>query len=677
MDTKLKKSKGVISFICINLAVLLLLACVGFAPYLTYYYKDVIKMFNALPHESYTRNTITKEFVCEFIYDSLTIVENGSFYNYFYELAEDKNIYFEVRDNNVVKIKSKNGSFDNTGLNTNFGDSYNAVFHFKNGRLSAIADGEDLDIYGNNIYYPHKNSLFIPGYSNFEATESQKQVEILIGLKGEPVIYSENGQTIYSSIYSFNETHKLMRAVGVGFVILLFVMAALFIIGIMLRKHKKPIDQFFAKLIKFIPLEFKVFCLCLLASVWFYFLDILRYRLHNNDIFNISLFLSVMLSLSAIDIWLLRIDFKYNKPIYKQSVIYLAYQLIALPNVKKGVFRKQIRLSIISVACFVVAIFCFLLTILAFNSYSPLTAVICFIITCVFIAGCFFSAQDVIAICKNTGKLITYLEQLSLGQSIAVPKVENCIEIQAAIDQLTGLEKTLQLSLQEKMKAEHLKIELIANVSHDIKTPLTSVISYVDLLKEETDLPQHVKDYITVLDEKSQRLKNMVQDIFEVSKAASGELSVMPVTLDLCRLLRQTIADSADAIAQSEMIICENLDDEPCEVIADSNRMYRVYQNLISNALKYSIKGTRIHINVQKTQNKALVSIKNISAQPLDDTVDFTQRFVRGDASRTDGGSGLGLSIASSFTNACGGKFYVQTNADLFSVYTEFELTNA
>ncbi|MGI6000240.1 MAG: sensor histidine kinase, partial [Candidatus Merdisoma sp.] len=212
---------------------------------------------------------------------------------------------------------------------------------------------------------------------------------------------------------------------------------------------------------------------------------------------------------------------------------------------------------------------------------------------------------------------------------------------------------------------------------HDLKTPLTSIVSYIELLEQEEELTEHVRDYIRILGEKSERLKNMVQDVFEVSKAASGQLPVHLEELDFGKLLRQTLADMNVQIEKSGLFFRVAVPDEPVLIRADGQRLYRVFQNLIQNALQYSLKGSRVYLTLSEENGTACASVKNTSAAELDGSVDFTERFVRGDLSRSDGGSGLGLSIARSFTEACGGKFQVKVEADLFVASVTFPVKPA
>lgn len=245
--------------------------------------------------------------------------------------------------------------------------------------------------------------------------------------------------------------------------------------------------------------------------------------------------------------------------------------------------------------------------------------------------------------------------------------------LETAKAQLENIRQGMSDAVDEQMKSERMKVELIANVSHDLKTPLTSIISYVQFLKEEEGLPEHVRDYVKILDEKSQRLKNMVQDVFAVSKAASGELPMHMEELDFGKLLRQTLADMDEEIRDSRVSFRTELPEQPVMIMADGQRMYRVFQNLFQNALKYSLDGSRVYVTLKVDGTMAVASVKNTSHMELDEDKNFTERFYRGDKSRTDGGSGLGLSIAQSFTEACGGRFELEFNADLFIVRVSFQ----
>lgn len=236
-----------------------------------------------------------------------------------------------------------------------------------------------------------------------------------------------------------------------------------------------------------------------------------------------------------------------------------------------------------------------------------------------------------------------------------------------------GIDSEIQKSLDEQMKSERMKIALITNVSHDLKTPLTSIISYTDLLSKEEGLSQTAADYIRILQAKSDRLKNIVTDLFDLAKSTSGDVTLDFETLDLKKLIEQTLAEMEDRISASKLIIKAQLPDTPVNIYADGKRLYRVFQNIIDNTLKYSMPASRVYLILEESEQQALVTVKNISAQEMNFTAEeILQRFSRGDQARSEEGSGLGLSIAESFTRICKGEFKVEIDGDLFKVIISF-----
>ena len=228
-------------------------------------------------------------------------------------------------------------------------------------------------------------------------------------------------------------------------------------------------------------------------------------------------------------------------------------------------------------------------------------------------------------------------------------------------------------SLEDQMKAERMKIQLVTNVSHDLKTPLTSIISYADLLSKDETLTETSRDYVSILIDKSNRLKNIVSDLFDLAKSTSGDIQLELEAIDLKKLIEQTLADMGDEIEKSSLQFKVKLPESPVIVMADGKKMYRVFQNLIDNSLKYAMQGTRVFIDLETGHQKAVVSIKNTAGYEMDFTAEeILQRFSRGDASRTTEGNGLGLSIAESFTQVCGGRFLLNVDGDLFKVTLQF-----
>ena len=232
---------------------------------------------------------------------------------------------------------------------------------------------------------------------------------------------------------------------------------------------------------------------------------------------------------------------------------------------------------------------------------------------------------------------------------------------------LANLSQGFKNSVAKQIEAEKLQIELITNVSHDLKTPLTSIISYVDLLSKE-ELPAVAADYVKILVNKSDRLKSIVADVFDLAKAASGE-EIELESLDGMILINQVLSDMGDAIAESGREIKLKSDVEAAPITGNGQKLYRVFQNVIGNALKYSMPGTRIFINTSMFGNEFVFIIKNVSEFEIDFTEEeILSRFVRGDKARHSEGNGLGLSIAKSFTEQCGGSFGVSIDDDMFKV---------
>ena len=221
-----------------------------------------------------------------------------------------------------------------------------------------------------------------------------------------------------------------------------------------------------------------------------------------------------------------------------------------------------------------------------------------------------------------------------------------------------------------------MKSELITNVSHDLKTPLTSIINYVELIKKEEDLqPEYLKDYVRVLDNKSKRLKVLIEDLFEASKASSGNIALNMEKIDLTQLMRQSIGEMEEKLSEANLDLKINVPEEKIYIRADGRRLYRVMENLFSNISKYSLPNTRVYIDITKDENSVKLTMKNISSYELNfDPGEIMERFKRADDSRNTEGSGLGLSIAKDLVKLQGGSFDIDIDGDLFKAIVQFNL---
>lgn len=220
-----------------------------------------------------------------------------------------------------------------------------------------------------------------------------------------------------------------------------------------------------------------------------------------------------------------------------------------------------------------------------------------------------------------------------------------------------------------------MKTELITNVFHDIKTPLTSIINYIDLLKRENPEDPKIRGYLDVLENKAQRLKVLTEDVVEASKASTGNISLEMTELNFVELVNQVIGEFEEKFEERNLKMVVHFDEEEAIICADGRRLWRVLENVFGNVSKYAMENTRVYVDVKVDRPNVQLSLKNISAQPLNISADeLTERFIRGDVSRNTEGSGLGLSIAKDLVQLQGGEFRLYLDGDLFKVTIEFKM---
>ncbi|MDE6920399.1 MAG: sensor histidine kinase, partial [Lachnospiraceae bacterium] len=255
-------------------------------------------------------------------------------------------------------------------------------------------------------------------------------------------------------------------------------------------------------------------------------------------------------------------------------------------------------------------------------------------------------------------------------------------------EELCQIQGGFRTAVEEEVKSQRMKTELITNVSHDLKTPLTAIITYTDLLKDEHITDEQRRSYLETLERKSLRLKVLIEDLFEISKASSGNVRLEPVAVDICNLIRQVYLEHEDRMTAAGLEMRFDMPDEKTILQLDSQKTYRIFENLYVNITKYALPNTRVYIQAKvittaegqdrafgedHPERKIRIELKNISAQELTvNPTDLTERFVRGDASRNSEGSGLGLAIAKSFTELQGGKFGIEIDGDLFKAVIEW-----
>lgn len=656
--------------------------------------------------------------------------------DYMADMAHNKNIrYAIVKQDKLLytNIEAYEGQTENVWDKSDFSEAlapeqYNFTLWYNragDGKVQIVKDGREVDVYGDGIY--GDDSLwYVPGYANFTLGDSARDVVIYMAVAREPQLYlvgdysgygvDQYGGRLYymkqekgALHWEFQRTCQYLIAS-----IILLAFALLF------HKSKRLADQKIADVSGKLCLELKtvlflsLFVLlagkgaaALSDACWKISNGFSSYYCWGGDVHYEVLKLYKAGGYLAAFGWLLYLavlDWKGNRKKQKKPLLKpLKTKDFKYPIQKRLVRRQRIALLIEIVILLLAGGVCSVLCLFyaaasdymdyygygewiyelryegwgyVFGIVALTLSVIAMSVLLVMMPLDICTSRKNHRLAEDIGALSDQIQAVREGNLAAGPQLSEDSDLQEAARNLNEIQKGMETALREQVKSERMKVDLVTNVSHDIKTPLTSIISYVELLRQEQDLPEHVKEFIQILGEKSERLRNIVQDVFEISKATSGQLPIKMETLDMGKLLRQTLADMNAQIEQSSYTMKLTIPETPMPVTADGQRLYRVFQNLLQNALHYSLEGSRIYLALTEEAGCIVVRMKNTSSVELTDTKDFTERFVRGDESRTDG-DGLGLSIAKSFTQACGGSLTVETNADLFTVTVSFRKAEA
>lgn len=489
--------------------------------------------------------------------------------------------------------------------------------------------------------------------------------KISFAVREKPTSYSLSNEIVSDAQTWVNNIRFAISLVAAAVVMFTLML----LLSILFRQDRKLFERYIAHGLKWIWIEIKVIA----VFVWaFVVLNIISYGFDPAGT-------AVTLFSVFFVFYLLGIDISHNRRIYRHNIIHSVLKLVLGNREGKKfeqiVYRKYMATAGILVGLCIVGVLGYVF----FYSHW-LMGTIWFV---AFYVGLFFAGVGTLVWfawalrddLRDYGKLMEQVEQMYKGDLDAMNHLPATSPLYDSAMQLNMIRDGIRIAVEEGIKSERTKVELITNVSHDIKTPLTSIISYIELMKTEPDLPPHMQDYLKIVSQKADRLRHMLQDIFDVSKAATGNITLMPEYIGLDKLLRQTLGDMDGVMNDSELTWRVQIPQEDFPVYADGQRMYRVFQNLIKNAAQYALEGSRVYVELQKQGQNAVVTIQNISKYELTmDGDSLTARFVRGDDSRSTSGSGLGLSIAKSFTEACGGTFHVTVKGDLFTVMISLPL---
>ena len=426
-------------------------------------------------------------------------------------------------------------------------------------------------------------------------------------------------------------------------------------------------DSIWLKLSKLVPLEFYGFTLFLSIVLLTQSIDG-YYDLLTGFIW---CFLSIGYMLTVAYIFNRQINSYDNKlDFFKTTFVYRAYKLIT------KLFKKTLQLTrsmalakriiILAIVCIVANVF---MMIFAINDYNILIAMIASVVT---IGGFAYYVL----------KKLSYLSYIMDGtQRIKNGDIHHKLQLigednfTTLADNINNIRDGLDKAIDSQLRSERMKSELITNVSHDLKTPLTSIINYIELIKKEENItPEYLKDYVNVLDSKSKRLKVLIEDLFEASKASSGNIELNMEKIDIIQLLRQSIGELEEKLSEANLDLKINVPEDKLYVRADGRRLYRVLENLLSNISKYSLPNTRVYIDITEVEGRVKLIMKNISSYELNfDPEEIMERFKRADDSRNTEGSGLGLAIARDLIKLQGGEFAIDIDGDLFKSIIEFD----
>ncbi|NFU01046.1 sensor histidine kinase [Clostridium botulinum] len=334
---------------------------------------------------------------------------------------------------------------------------------------------------------------------------------------------------------------------------------------------------------------------------------------------------------------------------------------------KNSNLNKNIKLKIAFIMALSSILAAFVLLVLLLGIHNIIVASIVAIIYIVLLIRYLFKKADYL------NEILKATEEMSYGNLDYVIKENGESALGKIAHNINNMKDGYKKSLEEQVKSERLKTELITNVSHDLKTPLTSIINYIDLLKKEDLSKDEINGYISVLDRKSKRLKSLIEDLFEASKMSSGAVELNIEKINVTALLKQSIAEFEEKITKSSLELKFKYDNNKTYANLDGKKTWRVFENLINNIIKYSQPNTRVYIDLIETNTKIIITMKNISRYEMDFSADeIFERFKRGDKARNTDGSGLGLAIAKSISELQDGSLNIIIDGDLFKVIVEF-----
>lgn len=645
----MSKLKGSIAFkvfgVILSYVLILAVLFSGFCTLLMGYYKFHFNDFSAVREEILT-DMLQKEAVY-----MDRIIDDA---NYLTDYYSDKNIYFVVRDGETGKIFESNYS----------GEEYLAKIETKLS-LYHLYNISELD----EVYKKFGEKIRVNEEEEYISVEMTLPTEIYVAKNLEK-------SDIFSLVIKIAELGYKLRYSLIFIAIISIILLIADIVFLFCAQGYQKNGEIKLNFIDKIPLDIYAFIMGVLA----YLSIIIVAETYNHYGRIIMAFLIGTLDYFLGLVFVLSMAARIKKnTFFKNTIIYfIARELIK--DFKK-VFKflghiysnwNLVKKSLTIYAAFIILeIFLFFILdeYIIFRSYNVYFIVI-------FIDIVVLVLMLYLALCLE--KIKQGIEKISDGD--LEHKVDTSYmtgSFKSVSENLNNINGVLHSTIEEKMKSERFKTELITNVSHDIKTPLTSIINYVDLLKKEKIENEKANEYIGVLDNHSLRLKKLVEDLVEASKASSGAMKVNFEKCNIGVLLYQTVGEFEEKLNLKNITPLINVSKKDLFVLADGRLLWRVFENLMSNICKYSLENTRVYIDAKENKENVIISFRNISKHQLNTTADeLMERFVRADASRNTEGSGLGLSIAKSLIALQNGEFSVEIDGDLFKAEIIFSKGN-
>lgn len=561
--------------------------------------------------------------------------------------------------------------------------SYYIVIQFDSEGKSNIKNTNQYG-YNYNVYYNNDN-IEIKNYLGLNAEEvvnGPKDVTIVYGIPKTLTYFDDN---IYYN--SLNISYWTYGSVITPYVLVMYAMVVL--IALIIPYKKSKADRIIGKLLD-IPFEILSILITIITAFVGLSSQIIYGTLHNTEVVNelkiygISesvsgygidlaniIYWMVLLFSAFIGVTLIKYVFgkgiikyiKENTLVGRFTLLIIRKLKVIIENLSKIDFSEnndKYLLKVVGIN-FVIVAFCSILWLGGIFVAIVYSIILFFILR-----------KYMIEIKEKYNILLESTNKIAEG-NLEVKIEENLGVFEPLKLELEKVQRGFKKAVEEEVKSQRMKTELISNVSHDLKTPLTSIITYIDLLKDENISEEDRKSYLDTLDRKSQRLKNLIEDLFEVSKATSKNIKLNIVNIDIVSLMKQTQLELSDKIEESSLKFKWNFPENKLIVPLDSQKTFRIFENLLINIVKYSMPNSRVYIDIIDEDKYVYVTLKNMSANEVDFTADeIVERFSRGDKSRNTEGSGLGLAIAKSFTELQGGTFNVEIDGDLFKVILKF-----